>query len=148
LHNIAQNLGLSLTPNPIVFKLRPLIAIDVRTHYGCNKVGDATHEPLFPVDVFHFKTKHSTTDEFCQNHCNPKLWPELTKEDGSWRFNSSAAEQSNVWVGGFNPITREMLPHRFNFFMDEMIQRRNQLIVSCLCEQNKSPWRIPFTPNM
>ena len=23
------------------------------------------------VDIFHFSCKHSTTDEFCQTHCNP-----------------------------------------------------------------------------
>ncbi|KAF7979107.1 hypothetical protein HWV62_43638 [Athelia sp. TMB] len=55
---------------------------------------------ILAVDVFHFKSKHKETDEFCQRHCNPALWKELYNEDGSWVFNSSAAEQANVWMVG------------------------------------------------
>jgi hypothetical protein len=61
-----------------------------------------------PVDVFHAKTKHRETDLFCQAHCNPARFSELVDGDGNWTFNSSAAEQSNNWFGGFQSITREM----------------------------------------
>ncbi|KAF8218781.1 hypothetical protein L208DRAFT_1347395 [Tricholoma matsutake] len=66
---------------------------------------------ILPVDVFHFKSKHKETDEFCQKHCNPALWPELVDADGKWVFNSSIAEQVNVWIGGYLAIVCDMLPH-------------------------------------
>ncbi|EDR10781.1 uncharacterized protein LACBIDRAFT_324667 [Laccaria bicolor S238N-H82] len=48
------------------------------------------------VDVFHFKSKHSITDMFCQMMCNPASFPELKGEgDKLWYFNSSIAEQTN-----------------------------------------------------
>ena len=84
-----------------------------------------------PVDVFHFKCKHKESDEFCGSHCNPYQWPDL-RDGNSWRFNSSAAEQANVWFGGFQAIVREMQVDRFNFFLDEMIKIRNTLIIEDL----------------
>lgn len=97
-----------------------------------------------PVDVFHFTSKHKATDEFCQKHCNPALYKNLMDENGDWVYNSSAAEQANAWIGHFISIVREMLAHRFNFFMDEMIQRRNQSIISQLKDKGKAPFKIPF----
>lgn len=79
-----------------------------------------------PVDAFHFKSKHKVADEFCQKHRNPAKWTQLYDEEGNWKLNSSAAEQTNVWMGGYASIMREMLPHNFNFFIDEMIKRRNE----------------------
>lgn len=96
-----------------------------------------------PVDVFHFKSKHKTTDEFCGQHCNPYKWPELRTEDGEWRFNSSAAEQANVWFGGFQTIIREMQVDRYEFFLDEMIKRRNRLIIKELECRGDAPYSIP-----
>lgn len=61
-----------------------------------------------PVDVFHFKSKHKETDENCGRNCNPYIWKDLRTDDGQWRFNSSAAEQTNAWFGGFQSIAREM----------------------------------------
>ncbi|KAJ6461813.1 hypothetical protein C8R45DRAFT_1179095 [Mycena sanguinolenta] len=57
-----------------------------------------------PVDVFHFKSKHKEGDTDCGANCNPYIWPELRTDDGKWRFNSSAAEQTNAWFGGFLAI--------------------------------------------
>jgi hypothetical protein len=54
-----------------------------------------------PVDVWHFKCKHKDGDVFCQLHCNPARFRELIGNDNTWIFNSSAAEQSNVWFGKF-----------------------------------------------
>ena len=78
------------------------------------------------VDVFHFTCKHSKSHEFCQQNCNPALYPEMLKDDGKgWFFNTSIAEQNNVWLAGFNSILREMKIDRYNFFLDEMIMLRN-----------------------
>ncbi|KZV93219.1 hypothetical protein EXIGLDRAFT_768232 [Exidia glandulosa HHB12029] len=67
-----------------------------------------------PVDVFHFKCKHKESDLFCSMNCNPMQWADL-QVDGKWAFNSSAAEQANVWMGGFRAIVREMRPDRAIF---------------------------------
>ncbi len=99
---------------------------------------------ILPVDVFHFKSKHKLTDEFCQKHCNPAQWPQLAGPDGKWVFNSSVAEQVNVWAGGYIAIVREMLPHRFEFFLDEMIKRRNEFLVEKLWNTGKIPYHIPL----
>jgi len=63
---------------------------------------------------------------FCQSNCNPAIYTELHGEDGkAWYFNSSIAEQTNVWLGGFHSILREMKVDRYNFFLDQMILLRN-----------------------
>ncbi|KAJ3743291.1 hypothetical protein EV360DRAFT_57709, partial [Lentinula raphanica] len=98
---------------------------------------------MLPVDVFHFKSKHKESDEFCQRHCNPSQWTELVGDDGEWVFNSSAAEQGNVWIGGYQAIVREMLVHNYNFFLDEMIKRRNEVLVAKLRREGKNPYHIP-----
>ncbi|KAF8224723.1 hypothetical protein L208DRAFT_1116868, partial [Tricholoma matsutake] len=77
------------------------------------------------VDVWHFLNKHKVTHEFCQVHCNPAMYPELMNEKGKWYFNTSVAEQTNMWLGGYHLMCHEMLPAKFNFFLDEMIQLRN-----------------------
>ena len=84
----------------------------------------------FPVDVFHWQCKHKKDGIECSYHCNPLLFPELIGVDGTgWYFNSSIAEQTNVWLGGYHAILREMGVTKFNFFLDEMIMRKNQLTV-------------------
>ncbi|KAJ7080155.1 hypothetical protein B0H15DRAFT_787367 [Mycena belliarum] len=96
-----------------------------------------------PVDVFHFKSKHKETDLDCGANCNPYIWPELRTADGKWRFNSSAAEQTNAWFGGFQSMVREMTVERYNFFLDEMIKRRNRALVKELHKRGKAPHNIP-----
>ena len=116
-----------------------------------------------PVDVFHFKTKHKENDEFCGCFCNPAQWNELIDEDsGKWTFNSSAAEQVNVWFGGFRAITRlmradrsvlsselavqqasDLFIDRFNFFLDEMIMWRNMALIAQLEASGAAPYSIP-----
>ena len=62
-----------------------------------------------PVDVFHFKVKHKEGNTFCRQYCNPARWPELINEvTGTWVFNSSVAEQINLWFGGYHAITQLM----------------------------------------
>ena len=91
-----------------------------------------------PVDVFHFQCKHSERDRFCQENRNPSQWTEQMEGD-TWVFNSSAAEQTNAWYGGFLAITREMRKERYNFFLDEMIRRRNKWTIEELRKKGKNP---------
>ena len=96
------------------------------------------------VDVFHFKCKHSEKDTFCQENCNPVSFPELLGEDDKgWYFNSSIAEQTNVWLGGYHSVCREMLVDKYTFFLDEMIMRRNQMTQECLKKEGKKPANWP-----
>ncbi|KAJ7699399.1 hypothetical protein B0H16DRAFT_1836555 [Mycena metata] len=104
---------------------------------------DYFEDIALPVDVFHFKCKHKETDLDCGTNCNPYRWPELRTEDGKWRFNSSAAEQTNAWFGGFQSIVREMTVERYNFFLDEMIKRRNRTLVQDLRRRGKHPNNLP-----
>jgi len=108
------------------------------------------HDPFFKnvglsVDVFHFKSKHKVTDTYCQQHCNPVQFPELKGEGNKpWYFNSSIAEQTNVWLGGYLAICREMLVDRYNFFLDEMILRRNRITLAKLEQSGCKPGTFPL----
>ncbi|KAJ7205836.1 hypothetical protein GGX14DRAFT_644475 [Mycena pura] len=84
------------------------------------------------VDVFHFLNKHDIKHTFCQENCSPAMFPELLDADGKWFFNTSIAEQTNVWLGGYHSICREMLPVKYNFFLDEMVRLRNEMTVAKL----------------
>ncbi|KAJ6525243.1 hypothetical protein DFH09DRAFT_936833 [Mycena vulgaris] len=87
----------------------------------------------FPVDVFHWQCKHKKEGVECAYHCNPLRFPKLIGADGKgWYFNSSIAEQTNVWLGGYHSILREMGTTKFNYFLDEMIMRKNRLTVAKL----------------
>ncbi|KAG1777175.1 hypothetical protein EV702DRAFT_1197503 [Suillus placidus] len=68
------------------------------------------------VDAFHHKTKHKANDTLCREHCDMRAYPELLHDDGKFYFNSSIAEQTNVWFGAFHNICREMTPVRYDFF--------------------------------
>jgi hypothetical protein len=112
---------------------------------NCSLAKMAKGDPFFAnigltVDVFHFKCKHSEKDEFCQSNCNPVAYPELLGEDGTgWYFNSSIAEQTNVWLGGYHSMCREMRADRYTFFLDEMILRKNRLVRKKLEKEMKMP---------
>lgn len=104
------------------------------------KWGDPFFDNIkFCVDVWHFLNKHATTHKFCQEYCNPADFPELKDEDGSWFFNSSVAEQGNVWLGKFRAMCREMGVVKFNFFLDEMIRLKNILIIEQLRKEGYNP---------
>ncbi|KAF7968972.1 hypothetical protein HWV62_28773 [Athelia sp. TMB] len=96
-----------------------------------------------PVDVFHMKTKHKESDGDCNRLCNPALFKDLMVDD-KWRFNSSAAEITNAWFGGFQSMVREMRVDRYNFFLDEMIKRRNRTTVKDLFRRHARPYQIPI----
>jgi hypothetical protein len=71
-------------------------------------------------------------------HCNPASFPELM-EGNRWVFNSSAAEQANVWFGQFQSIVREMTVEKYNFFLDEMISIHNERVVRQLEKRGQYP---------
>lgn len=119
---------------------------------NCGLMKCVQHDPWWQdialsVDVFHFDKKHSVTDIFCQEHCNPAAYEELKRNDGSWYFNSSIAEQTNAWLAGYNAICREMTVDRFNFFLDEMIMRRNRQVISKLRADGQMPGYWSDVPN-
>lgn len=118
-------------------KIRKMLANDIDP-----KLKGYFDNCAMPVDVFHFKSKHKESDVECNEYCNPYKWAELRTDEGNWRFNSSAAEQANAWFGGYQSIVREMQVDRYNFFLDEMLKRRNRLIVRDL-EDNFAPYHIP-----
>ncbi len=97
-----------------------------------------------PVDVFHAINKHSEGDEFCQQYCNPYAFPELWNDKYEWVFNSSAAEQANVWFGKFLPVVREMGEIRYNFFLDEMIAIYNEHKVAVQQARGRRPRVMPL----
>ena len=92
------------------------------------------------VDVFHWKSKHKKTDKFCREYCNPYAYPELrTSKGDGWYFNTAIAEQNNVWLGNFKSNVREMTVERYNFFLDEMINLRNDKKIAALEKAGKHP---------
>jgi hypothetical protein len=98
------------------------------------------------VDVFHFNCKHAVTDRWCQENCNPAAFDDLLGEDGvGWYFNSSVAEQTNVWFGGYHAICREMIVHRYRFFLDEMVMQKNRLTKAKLEREGRRPGNWPLT---
>ena len=117
---------------------------------NCKIAAIVANDPVFKnvgltVDVFHFKCKHSKQDIFCQNNCNPAAYPELLGEGNKhWYFNSSIAEQTNAWLGGYQAICREMRVDRYNFFLDEMVRRRNLMTIEKLQKEGCRPSTWPY----
>lgn len=96
--------------------------------YCAARAGEHLHLDVgLPVDVFHWKCKHKKTNIKRSFHCNQHLFQELLKDDNTWFFNSSRAEQTNVWFGGYHAIVREMGVVKYEFFLDEMILQKNKL---------------------
>lgn len=107
------------------------------------------------VDSFHF-AGHKKTHTECQENCNPKAFPLLTLPDGGWLFNTSAAEQINSWFGKFQPKVKEMnvirslspgpvisgltsMLHRYNFYLDEVINVHNEVREVSLRKRGMNP---------
>ncbi|RPD52418.1 hypothetical protein L226DRAFT_468036 [Lentinus tigrinus ALCF2SS1-7] len=113
-------------------------------HIRASGLQDLYHTAL-TVDVFHANTKHSDRDEFCQENCNPALFPELYDDaKGEWVFNSSVCEQVNAWFGKFLAVVREMSEVHYNFFLDEMIAVYNEYREKILHKRGKRPRLIPL----
>ncbi|KIK80447.1 hypothetical protein PAXRUDRAFT_36188 [Paxillus rubicundulus Ve08.2h10] len=72
--------------------------------------------------IYNTAHDHKMTHDYFQKNCNPVDYPELMNNNGTgWWFNTSIAEQINVWLGSYHAICREMLLVKFNFFLGEMI---------------------------
>lgn len=92
-----------------------------------------------PVDDFHYRNKHKATDMYCKTNCDPSSFPKLRNPDGSSIFNTSIAEQTNGWVGGYQAMVRSMESSWYNFFLDEMIHRRNEYVITELEKKGCHP---------
>ncbi|KAG2348654.1 hypothetical protein BDR05DRAFT_874186 [Suillus weaverae] len=68
------------------------------------------------VNAFHHKMKHKGSDTYCWEHCDMRAYPELMDDKRGFYFNSSIAEQTNVWFGSFHNICQEMTPIKYDFF--------------------------------
>jgi hypothetical protein len=94
-----------------------------------------------PIDVFHHQRK--PTYLHCQTHCNPANFPDLVDSskpgENGWIFNTSIAEQTNGWIGGYQSMVRLMEPVWYNFFLDEMIKQCNRYIISELNKHGSNP---------
>lgn len=73
------------------------------------KQGDTYFEGkmAFVVDIFHAWKCHKGTDKYCNKHCNPAKFAEVFINN-KCVFNTSAAEQTNAWFGGFATIVAQM----------------------------------------
>ncbi|TFK19684.1 hypothetical protein FA15DRAFT_601036, partial [Coprinopsis marcescibilis] len=94
------------------------------------------------VDVWHFRNKHKVMHLYCQKNCNPADYPELLEEYGDWWFNTSVAEQTNAWLGGYHSICWEMLPAWYDFFLDEMISLCNIQVIHQLMKTGQYPHEL------
>ncbi|KAF8445913.1 hypothetical protein L210DRAFT_3392409 [Boletus edulis BED1] len=133
----------AIKPDHIFFDNNCSLAQHVKLDPYFNNIG-------LSVDVFHFKCKHKETHTFCQENCNPAAFPELISDDGQgWYFNSSIAEQTNVWIGGYHAVGArrslrlEMLVDKYDFFLDQMILRRNRMTRAKLDAQGARPSNWP-----
>ncbi|EDQ99871.1 uncharacterized protein LACBIDRAFT_334609 [Laccaria bicolor S238N-H82] len=114
------------------------------TNCDAKQQADTSGDPWFQdvgmcVDIWHFLNKHKVTHEFCQLNCNPAMYPELQDDDGNWFFNTSVAGQTNTWLGGYSSIIREMLPDKYDFFLDEMIRLHNAEVLQRLEKEGHCP---------
>ena len=128
----------SLKPDHIIFDNNCGLTCHVKTDPFFADIG-------LSVDVFHFKSKHSENDTFCQENCNSAAFPELLGKGGGWFFNSSVAEQTNVWFGGYYAICREMHVDKYDFFLNQMILQRNHITWEKLEQKGHQPgnWPVP-----
>lgn len=93
----------------------------------------------FPVDRFHFTTKHKKTHKWCQEHCNPKDFKYLTTSSGENIFNSAAAENVMPYLGSLANTLRGMNAVTYNFVLNECIRRRNARLVDQLLLTSMRP---------
>lgn len=102
----------------------------VRVIHNGDKSAVPFENTVIPVDPFHHRS-HKESDEFCQMYTDPKKFPDL-QENGSWIFNASAGELSNIWYGGFASMCRNMEATRYEFFLEEMVEWRNIWLTAAL----------------
>jgi len=111
---------------------------------NCDARQQAEKDPWFHnvgmcVDAWHFRNKHAVTHQYCQLNCNPAMYPELMDDFGGWFFNTSIVEQTNTWLGGYHSMCREMLPEKYDFFLDEMARLQNIEVIQRLERKGHCP---------
>ncbi|ORY43720.1 hypothetical protein BCR33DRAFT_738458 [Rhizoclosmatium globosum] len=75
------------------------------------------------VDKFHFRGHQ---DEYCEMWCNPTFVDSVLKKKGYIKkFNTSAAEQGNVWFSGISHILRDLDAVTHDFFLFSLVDKRN-----------------------
>ena len=47
-------------------------------------------------------------------------------------------------AGGYQAILHDMEATRYNFYLDEMIKRRNHYVIETLETRGQQPWSIPI----
>ncbi|KJA20097.1 hypothetical protein HYPSUDRAFT_68700 [Hypholoma sublateritium FD-334 SS-4] len=118
------------------FLIRPCgVIYACATMYGTEAVSNVL---CFTQNTFSVPGARKPTHIFYDSNClahqqaesNPwfqdiGMYVDLLDEDGKWYFNSSAAEQHNAWFGQYLPICRDMLPEKYDFFLDEMCRLQN-----------------------
>ncbi|THU97981.1 hypothetical protein K435DRAFT_661838 [Dendrothele bispora CBS 962.96] len=116
-------------PNHFIYDSNCILSKHVRKHKD-EEMRSFFQDIGLAVDVFHFKCKHSEKDEYCGSECNPWKFPELmyVNENGEacWYFNTSIAEQTNVWFGRYHSMCREMQAIFYEFFLNTMILMYNE----------------------
>ena len=73
---------------------------------------------------------------------------ELLNDQGGWYFNSSIAEQTNVWIAGHNAMCRQMTPDKYDFFLDEQMVRRNLVTEARLAAAGHCPTFWDWAPSL
>ncbi|THU93141.1 hypothetical protein K435DRAFT_580726, partial [Dendrothele bispora CBS 962.96] len=117
-------------PNHFIFDCNCILSKHVWHPNTNSEIRDFFKDIGLAVDVFHFKSKHKESDVHCGSYCNPYKFPELMyiDENGEerWFFNTSVAEQTNVWFGRYHSICREMGAVFYEFFLNQMILMHNE----------------------
>ncbi|KAJ3320902.1 hypothetical protein HDU76_000196 [Blyttiomyces sp. JEL0837] len=75
------------------------------------------------VDFFHFRGHN---DEYCRNHCNPHTAEKQFQQAGLNKFNTSAAEQANVWFSRISHMLRYIDSELHDFYLFSLIDFRNR----------------------
>ena len=74
----------------------------------------------------------------------PSTQKNVDEGDKLWYFNSSVAEQTNGWLGGYHSICREMLIDKYNFFLDKTMLCRNRVTKEKLLQEGEMPRTWPM----
>ncbi|KAF7316637.1 hypothetical protein HMN09_00396300 [Mycena chlorophos] len=131
--------------SPTSLSTTPTVTPSSRLKRTRTPIGAGSRMSAYPWDVFHFLHKHGVGHTFCQEWCNPAKFPELMNEDRTkWWFNTSIAEQNNVWLGGYHSMCREMGAVKYNFFLNEMVRLHNKETLAKLEAAGANPryWSV------
>ncbi|KAJ3303317.1 hypothetical protein HDU76_005372 [Blyttiomyces sp. JEL0837] len=107
-------------------KLYQTLENDPQTKHLLGKVA-------FLVDLFHFRGHNDT---YCREKCNPITAGVEFEKAGMEKFNTSAAEQVNVWFGRISHMLRYIDPKLHDFYLYSLVDYRNRVDVGDEDEEN------------